>query len=74
MVFISGLNFILSPVPLSVVFISGLYKVFFKAHPNQATVLTKLEKACAGAEERASVQVTSCSAERVQATSTQGLL
>ena len=30
----------------------GLYKVFFKAHPNQATLLSKLEKSCAGAESK----------------------
>ena len=30
----------------------GLYKVFFKAHPNQAILLTKLEKSCAGAESK----------------------
>ena len=27
----------------------GLYKVFFKAHPNQAVLLAKLETSCAGA-------------------------
>ena len=30
----------------------GLYKVFFKAHPNQAVILAKLEASCAGAESK----------------------
>ena len=30
----------------------GLYKVFFKAHPNQAVILTKLEKSCAGEDSK----------------------
>ena len=30
----------------------GLFKVFFKAHPNQAILLSKLEKSCAGAESK----------------------
>lgn len=36
----------------------GLYKVFFKAHPSQASVLTKLEKACAGADSKTKIKWT----------------
>ena len=36
----------------------GLYKVFFKAHPSQASILGPLEDACAGKQSKDSIEWT----------------